>query len=314
MKLTLVPVITAILAVSACTSATREATNQPIDTTPQVSKTITEAPDKSLKRVVAISRFTDETKRGNSFLVDQNNDRIGKQAADILSARLTDSGKFIMLERTDINAVYEESMVSDGAPEIAAADYLIIGSVSEYGRSNVSDVGIFSRNKKQKAYVTVNVRLVNTKTSQVIFSEEASGEALTEANKVFGVGDSAGYDSSLDDKALSAAISKLVSDIMENLLDAPWQAYLLSQENDGFFMSGGENQGIKKSDRFAVISKGKQIKNPQTGMMVELPGKEVAQIEVVDFIGEGMNSLSFTKLVSGQIDAAKLNDYVIREL
>ncbi|TLU64609.1 curli production assembly protein CsgG [Thalassotalea litorea] len=314
MNLKMLSVVASILAISACTSATKEVVNQPIKTTPSISKTIAEAPDKSLKRVVAISRFTDETKRGNSFLVDQNNDRIGKQASDILSARLTDSGKFIMLERSDINAVYQENMVDDEQSSITAADYLIIGSVSEYGRSNVSDVGIFSRNNKQKAFVTVNVRLVNTKTSQVVFSEEASGEAITEANKVLGVGDSAGYDSSLDDKALSAAVSKLVSDIMENLLDAPWQAYLLSQENDGFFMSGGESQGIKKKDKFAVISKGKLIKNPQTGMMVEIPGKEVAQIEVVDFIGDGLSSLSFTQLVSGEIDATKLNEYVVREL
>ncbi|QDP02627.1 CsgG/HfaB family protein [Thalassotalea sp. PS06] len=307
-------VISAALALTACTSATQEVVNQPIETTPQVSKTIAEPMEMSLKRVVAISRFSDETKRGNSFLVDQNNDRIGKQAADILSARLTDSGKFIMLERSDIAAVARENEIENTVANVAAADFLIIGSVSEYGRSNVSDVGIFSRNKKQKAFVTVNVRLVNTKTSQVVFSEEATGEATAEANKVFGVGNTASYDSSLDDKALSAAVSKLVSDIMENLLDSPWQAYLLSKENDGFYMSGGENQGIKKQDKFAVISKGKLIKNPQTGMMVEMPGKEVAQIEVIEFIGEGNNSLSFAKVVSGDIDEARLDDYVVREL
>jgi len=281
---------------------------------PQTSQILAQAPEKSLKRIVAISRFSDETKRGNSFLVDKNNNRIGKQASDILSARLTESGKFLMLERSDLAALDNENKLNGDTQSTVAADFMIIGSVSEYGRSTTSEVGVFSRNKIQKANVTVNIRLVNTKTSQVVYSEEATGEALSEANHVLGVGERAGYNTSLDDKALSAAISKLVSNIMENLLDSPWQAYFLSNEDNQLFMSGGEEQGINRNDKFQVLQKGKKIKNPQTGSFIELPGKKVATIQVLDFIGKGLNSLSITELVSGSIDDSKLNDYLIREL
>lgn len=302
------------IALSACTSATKSTINQPINQLSQTSKVITQSQEKSLKRVVAISRFSDETKRGNSFFVDKNNNRIGKQASDILSARLTDSGKFLMLERTDLAALDKENILSDDKKNTLAADYMIIGSVSEYGRSTTSEVGVFSRNKIQKANVTVNIRLVNTKTSQVIYSEEATGESLSEANNVLGVGERAGYNTSLDDKALSAAISKLVSNIMENLLDSPWQAYFLSNEDDTLFMSGGKEQGIKLHDQFQVMQKGKTIKNPQTGQFIELPGKKVATIKILGFVGKGHNSLSITELVSGHIDNNKLSGYVIREL
>ncbi len=270
--------------------------------------------EKSLKRVVAISRFSDETKRGNSFFVDKDNNRIGKQASDILSARLTESGKFLMLERSDLVKLEQENKLNGDKKTTIAADYMIIGSVSEYGRSTTSEVGLFARNKIQKANVTVNIRLVNTKTSQVMYSEEASGEALSEANNVLGVGTRAGYNTSLDDKALSAAISKLVSNIMENLLDSPWQAYFLSKVDEQLFMSGGKEQGIDQNDTFQVLQKGKKIKNPQTGQYIELPGKKVATIKVLDFIGTGNNSLSITEIISGNIDTNKLTDYVIREL
>ena len=46
----------------------------------------------TLKKKVAIARFSNETRSGQSFLVDDNNDRIGKQASDILSARLAETG------------------------------------------------------------------------------------------------------------------------------------------------------------------------------------------------------------------------------
>jgi len=302
------------LLLSACTSSTRSVVNTIENQKPQVSPSIAQAKQKHLKRVVAIGRFSDETKRGNSFWIDSNNNRIGKQASDILSSRLTESGKFMMLERTDIDILNSETNLNGEQLSVVGADFIILGSVSEYGRSTTSDVGIFSRNKKQTATVTVNVRLVNTKTSQVVYSEEATGEAIIEANAVFGVGEKAGYDSSLDDKALSAAISKLVSNIMENLLDAPWQAYILSSQDSQYLMSGGQEQGIKLGDKFQVLSKGKRIKNPQTGGFVELPGKQIATIKIVGFVGTGSNALSVASLESGAIGIANLKDYVVREL
>ncbi|WP_392342942.1 hypothetical protein [uncultured Shewanella sp.] len=53
---------------------------------------------KSLKRKVAIGRFTNETTCGQGFFIDEDNNRIGKQAMDILSSKLFQTGKFIMLE------------------------------------------------------------------------------------------------------------------------------------------------------------------------------------------------------------------------
>ncbi len=314
MKLKYLVLVIGSVTLSACTSSTKSTINKPIVEKVQVSKTIVESQGKSLKRIVAIGRFSDETKRGNSFLIDKTNNRIGKQASDILSARLTDSGKFLMLERSDLDNLMEEKHYIKAPQEYIGADYMIMGSVSEYGRSTTSDVGIFSRNKIQKAYVTVNVRLVDTKTSQVVYSEEATGEAVSEANHVFGVGERAGYNSSLDDKALSAAISKLVSNIIENLLDSPWQAYLLSYDEGKFFLSGGKEQGIKEGDVFQVLEKGKQVKNPQTGLFIELPAKQVGTIQVVGFAGTGKTTLSIAELKSGQFDFADLTRYVVREL
>ncbi len=314
MKLKYLVLVIGSVTLSACTSSTKSTINKPIVEKMQVSKTIAESQGKSLKRIVAIGRFSDETKRGNSFLIDKTNNRIGKQASDILSARLTDSGKFLMLERTDLDNLMEEKHRIKAPHEYAGADYMIMGSVSEYGRSTTSNVGIFSRNKIQKAYVTVNVRLVDTKTSQVIYSEEATGEAVSEANHVFGVGERAGYNSSLDDKALSAAISKLVSNIIENLLDSPWQAYLLSYDEGKFFLSGGKEQGVKEGDVFQVLEKGKQVKNPQTGLFIELPAKQVATIQVVGFAGTGKTTLSIAELKSGKFDFTDLTRYVVRDL
>ncbi|MFB1034766.1 MAG: CsgG/HfaB family protein, partial [Sinobacterium sp.] len=185
-----------------------------------------------LKRKIAISRFTNETQSGNSFLVSDSGDRIGKQAADILSARLTDTGYFLMFERIDTEKTSAEKVLAGLKSEGVAVDYLIVGSVSEFGRSTESDTGVFSRKKTQKAYAKVNVRLIEVSTGRIIHSEEGAGEAVSEAKKTMGVGASAGFDQSLTDKAMSAAISQLTSNLVENMTSKPWRSYLLSKDED----------------------------------------------------------------------------------
>ena len=53
------------------------------------------------KTKIAIARFTNESNYGRSLLNDQDLDRIGKQAGDMLMSRLVLSGKFLVLERPD---------------------------------------------------------------------------------------------------------------------------------------------------------------------------------------------------------------------
>ena len=79
---------------------------------PQVSKTI-ENPERTLKRKVAIARFTNETKYGQGFFYDKNDDRLGKQAMDIFSAKLTATEKFIMLERIDLTHLTKEKQMGN---------------------------------------------------------------------------------------------------------------------------------------------------------------------------------------------------------
>lgn len=299
--------------ISGCSTATLETINKP-ETQPQVSKTIVADNVKGLKRKVVIARFSNETKHQNSFLLDESNDRIGKQASDILAARLTDSGKFLMFERQDLDKIKAEQDLADITPSFVGADYLIIGSVSEFGRSTVSEVGIFSRNLKQKASATVNVRLVDVTTGQIVFSQEGSGEALSEANRVFGVGARAGYDSKLDDDALSAAISKLVSNLIENLLDQPWIAYILDVQQDQIIVSGGKSQGLKRGDILKIMKRGRMVINQQTGFEIELPREEVAKLQVLSFAGNGNNEVSICVLTSGSITGMKTDQLIIQEL
>ena len=117
-----------------------------------------------------------------------------------------------------------------------------------------------------------------------------------------GVGAKGSYDSELNDKAIDAAISDLTSNIIENMLDKPWKGYILGYENGSLITSGGKSQNIKVGDRFDVYLKGKQVKNPQTNMMMTLPGKKLATIEITSTLGDTPeNEVSTAKILNGDL-------------
>lgn len=272
----------------------------------QKSKTLTVKKEKykGLKRKVAIARFTNESRYGQSFFLDKENDRIGKQAMDILSNKLFETGKFILLERADLSKVEKELQIAKEQPLSNGADYIIVGSITEFGRKEISDVGVFSRVKKQEAFAKVHIRIVDVHTGEVIYSEEGKGTAFSEAGTVMGVGDKAGYNAQLNDKAIEAAISDLASNIIENLMDKPWRGYILSYEDGHFIISGGKSQNIKIGDKFNVYKQGKKVKNPQTNMYITLPGKKIATVTIESTIGNTpKNEVSFATLTNGNLQS-----------
>ena len=269
-----------------------------------------------LKRKVAIARFSNETEYGKGIFYDKANDKLGKQALDILSTKLAASNKFILLERSDMDKIVAELKLStDSSSQKVGADYLIIGSVTEFGRKNVGDQKVFSRSKTQTVEAGVSIRLVDVSTGQIIYSEEAKGEAETTAKTSFGLGQTADYDASLSDKAISAAISKLVENIINNCTDKPWKSYFLSYDADGIIISGGKSQGVKVGDIFEVYQKGKIVKNPQTGMNLELPGKYIGKVKVLSTNGDSaQNEYSIVSLLDGTMDKLNLTKYYIQEI
>lgn len=269
-----------------------------------------------MKRKVAIGRFSNETEYGKGLFYDKENDPMGKQAFDILSAKLAASEKFLLLERNDLASIREEANRNGQSSQQAiGADYMIVGSITEFGRKTTSQTKVFSSSKTQTVEAAVNIRLIDVATGQIIFSDEGKGAAeITTKSSFVGTGGHAGYDATLSDKAISAAIDQLVENIINKLSDKPWRSYFLAIDNDGVIIGGGASQGIEPEMEFNVKTKGKQVKNPQTGIIITLPGKEVAKIKVEMTGGDTPETeYSIVTVLSGNISPEQINNYIIEE-
>ena len=280
----------------------------------------TQVPDgKTIKRKVAIGRFSNETQYAKGVFYDKENDPMGKQALDILSAKLAASGKFLLLERSDLAQLLEEAKKSENGEsglQSIGADYLIIGSITEFGRKNTGKEGVFTSTKMQTVEAGVAIRLVDVSTGLIVYSDEAKGQAQITTRSTLGVGGRADFDATLSDKAISEAIGQLVENIINKCTGKPWRTFFLTYDTDAQMIAGGASQGVKEGDTFAVKTRGKKVKNPQSGMMIELPGKQVGTVTVTGTGGDTPETeYSFVEYNgTTPIDASKLNTYYIEEI
>ena len=265
--------------------------------------------DRTIKRKVAIGRFTNETQYAKGLFYDKENDPMRKQALDILSAKLAASGKFILLEREDLDVLAAEAGKNMNK---IGADYIILGSITEYGRKNEGQQKLFSSTKTQTVEAGVSIRLVEASTGLIIYSDEAKGYAETSSTTTLGLGGTAGYDATLSDKAISAALSQLVENIINKCMDQPWRSYILAVQDGSFVISGGASQGLAVGDSFNVYRKGKVVKNPQTGVDIELPGTLTGKVTVVSMTGNTPETeISFCSYEGEPVKEDQLTDYYI---
>ncbi len=269
------------------------------------------AQEKSIKRKVAIGRFSNETQHAKGYFYDKENDPMRKQAMDILSAKLAASEKFILLERDDLDVLVKEAG-SDMSK--VGADYIILGSITEFGRKTEGQKKAFSRSKTQTVEAGVSIRLVDVATSLIIYSDEAKGFAEVTNKKVMGMGGTANYDATLSDKAISAAISQLIENIINKCMDKPWRSYILSADAGTYIISGGQSQGLENGDTFNVYEKGKVVRNPQTGLDIELPGQKIGTVKVLSSVGDTPETeVSMCSYDGSAIDTGDLGKYYVSD-
>ena len=268
----------------------------------------------ALKRKIALGRVSNETSYGKSLLRDNAGDPVGKQIADMLSKALTESGAYVVLERTDLSKLQDESRLTGTKQSLVGVDALIMGSLTEFGRKTVGETGFVSSSKKQVAFAKIDVRVVDVVTGQSLFAASGAGESSTQTASTFGFGSQASYDSTLNDSSIRQAISEVVNRLSTEFSRRPWQTFIVGADKGRFFISGGKSQGLKPGMLFSVQTVGDKVKSPQTGFEITLPGREVAQIRVDSLFGDTeMSEGAVTSVVAGSLQGYKIEQLTVRE-
>jgi len=152
-------------------------------------------------------------------------DRLGNQAKTILKTHLSQTGRFDLVDRDNMEELAAESRIAGSEQQLTGAQVVVTGEVTEFGRRTTSDqqlFGIGGRGKKQVAYSVVSLNVVDVGTSRVVYSVQGGGEYELSDREVLGFGSSSGYDSTLNGKVLNQSVAEAVNKLVEGLEKGAW--------------------------------------------------------------------------------------------
>jgi curli biogenesis system outer membrane secretion channel CsgG len=251
-----------------------------------------------LKKRVAISRFEDRSGSGYHSL--------GSGVADMLATALVKSGKFLVIERQELDKLVEEQKLGESglvtaqtAPKVGqllGAELFVVGAVTECGtkESNIGGgISVFGGGlKTKKARTVVDIRLINTSTGEIIASEAEEGTESTTGVAVryeaidFNNQDS--WDNTDIGKATRQAVNGTVELITKNMEKIPWSGKILKVNADGtVLMKPGSEGNVKPGMELFVIRKGEEIKDPDTGLSLGAEETKVGKIKTTEDMLQG---------------------------
>jgi len=250
------------------------------------------------KRRIGVVDFENKTTYGQA--------RLGTAASDILITELVKSEKFIVVERDKINKILDEQKLQqtgiiDSATavqvgKILGLNAIVTGSVSQFGVKTGGSEYILAQSKQQVAECTVDIRVVDVETGQILYADSGKGVAKRATGSVLGLGTRSGYDETLEGEALRAAIVKFVDNIISQVNKKPWSCRVAEVDNDTVYLNAGLASGLEVGKKLKVYHLGKEIKDPTTGLVIGNVENEIAEIEVVRHFGEDG---SVAKIIKG---------------
>lgn len=182
------------------------------------------APYVGVRVPVSVGKFDNRTSFMRGVFSD-GVDRLGSQAKTTLVAHLQQSQRFAVLDRDNMSETSQEAKLQGTAQTLRGAAFVVTGDISEFGRKEVGDqqlFGLLGRGKAQIAYAKITLNIVNSLTSEVVFSARGAGEYELSNREVLGFGGTASYDSTLNGKVLDLAMREAVNNLVTGKDAGQW--------------------------------------------------------------------------------------------
>lgn len=250
------------------------------------------------RRRVGVVDFENKTAYGQQ--------RLGQAASDILITELVKTGKFIVVERDKMNKLLDEQKLGlSGAidPNTAAQmgkilglSAIVTGAISNFGVRTTGSEYIIAQSKRQEATCTVDIRVVDGETGQILLADSGKGLAKVSTGGMLGLGTKGGYSESSEGDA-RAAISQLVVNITSQINKKPWSSRIVQVANGKIYLSAGTDSGLEVGQKLTVFSQGAEIKDPDSGIVLGREEEKLGTLEVTNHAGD---RLSLGKMLDGR--------------
>jgi len=278
------------------------------------------------KKRVAILDFEYGTVRSQTQAAFGTDVDVGKGMTNLLVKYLVKDGTYSVIERGALDKILAEQNFSNSDranPNSAAkigkllgVDAIIVGVITQFGGENKDTkvggggggfsgfgLGGFSH-KKSKAIVSVDARLVNIDTAEILGVADGKGESSRESTSLlggggnwhgFGGGNVDFGSSDFQETIIGEAVKKAMEQLSAGLIaDAPKlqartivvQGMLAFVDKNAVVVNVGKKAGLKSGDTLSVERVTSEIKDPATGAVIRRMTSQVGTIQITD-VDEG---------------------------
>jgi curli biogenesis system outer membrane secretion channel CsgG len=229
-----------------------------------------------------------------------------RSLTEALTTSLAATGKFIVLERVALQQVQQEQDLGASGRvntetaadkgKIIGAQMIITGDITAftYNRSAIGGKltnivkGLDAGVERVSASVSIDLRLVDAVTGQVIASVKGDGSAAQQGVTGHLTRDEKKYDGSMSlstplGKASRDAIMKSIAGIIDNVPKVKWSARVIDFRDGVVYINAGSEGGMVKGMALEVFDPQPTLVDPETGRSLGAPDKLTGEI-VIDVV------------------------------
>jgi curli biogenesis system outer membrane secretion channel CsgG len=287
------------------------------------------------KKRVAILDFDYGTVRSQSQAAFGTDVDVGKGITNLLVKYLVKDGTYSVIERQALDKILAEQNFSNSDranPNSAAkigkllgVDAIIVGVITQFGGEN-KDTKVGGggggwgglgfggiSHKKSKAIVSMDARLVDIDTGEILAVADGKGESSRESTSLLGGGSnwhgfgggnvdfgSSDFQETIVGEAVKKAVEQLSAGVVAGApkLQARTitvQGMLAFVDAHGVVVNVGSKAGLKPGDKLSVERVTREVKDPSTGAVLRRMTSQLGTVEVTDVDQDSAGA----KIVSG---------------
>jgi curli biogenesis system outer membrane secretion channel CsgG len=272
------------------------------------------------KKRVAVFDFDYATVRSNVAALFGSDVDVGKGISDLLVNRLVQDGTYSVIERKALDKIMSEQNFSnsDRANPTSAAklgkllgvDAIIVGSITQFGNDNKNtNIGGGGHNwggfgiggigqKKSKAVVVLDARIVNVDTGEIMAVAEGKGESSRSSTSLLGGGGnwhgggggsidmgSSDFQNTIIGEAVKAAVDQMTQGVIADntkleMRQMNVDGLVAFVESGKVVLNVGAKAGLKAGDQLTVERVDQEIKDPATGKVIRRMMTKLGTIQV----------------------------------
>jgi curli biogenesis system outer membrane secretion channel CsgG len=279
------------------------------------------APTPRKKRVAVFDFDYATVHSGVAAIFGQDVD-VGKGISDLLVKHLVKDGSYSVIERKALDKILAEQNFSNSDranPNSAAklgkllgVDAIIVGSITQFG-NDTKKTGVGGagggfggfglggfKHSKSKAIVTLDARIVDIDTAEILAVADGKGESSRESTSLLGGGGnwhgfgagavdfgSSDFENTIIGEAVKKAVEQMSAGVIAGkdklaVRTVVVQGLVAAVDGGQVILNVGSKSGIKVGDELSVERVSKEIKDPSTGQVLRRLSSPIGVVKVAD--------------------------------